>query len=183
MTDKIILRKLIKQKLATLGGAKRNIYSEQIMRKFIQLPEYINARSIFIYISFDNEVHTNDIIVDAFDKNKRVFVPHIENNIMNLIEIYKDTRYTANEYGIIEPIIDNKEFFQGSIDLTIIPLIGFDRNKSRLGRGGGYYDKFLSINNSKKIAIAYSIQEMDKLPVENHDIKLDMIITEKEIIK
>jgi len=63
-----------------------------------------------------------------------------------------------------------------------MPLLGFDRNNSRLGRGGGYYDKFLARKNYSLIAIAYSVQELENIITEKHDVKLDIIITEKEVI-
>lgn len=183
MTEKVRIRKLIKSKLNDLGGTLRNEYSDEIKLNLISLPEYINSKTLFVYISFANEVHTKDIIDDAFKNEKRVFVPNIEGNNMSMIEIRRDTTYTANNYGIIEPVFNKEDIYNGDIDIAIIPLIGYDRKFGRLGRGGGYYDKFLQDRKCKKIAIAYSIQEVDKLPIESHDVKMDIIVTEEGIIR
>jgi len=66
-------------------------------------------------------------------------------------------------------------------EIIICPLLAFDKHKNRLGYGKGYYDKFLNNNKITKIGIAFSIQETEQIPHENHDVKMDLIITEKDI--
>ena len=183
MNDKASIRKEIKTRINQLGGAVRSDYSDIIFNKLVNLPEYINSEKIFVYISFDNEVHTQDLIAYSLSNSKRVFVPNINGKIMNMVEIHKHTEFTMNDYGIVEPLCDMSCNYEGEIDMVIMPLIGYDRAKSRLGRGGGFYDKFLSGRDCIKVAIAFSMQEVDKQIVEPHDIPADIIINEKEIIR
>jgi 5-formyltetrahydrofolate cyclo-ligase len=183
MTEKQKIRKIIKERLKALGGDARNEYSDKIKERFTALPEYQNAVKIFIYISFDNEVHTQDIITDALSKDKRVFVPNIRGDVMDMLEIFNDTVYTVNEMGIVEPIFEEASLYYGDIDLAVIPLLGYDNNLNRLGRGRGFYDKFLSGKKCIKAGIAFTAQRADKLPREPHDIPLDMVITEEGIVR
>ena len=88
-----------------------------------------------------------------------------------------------NKYGIPEPISDKKI----NPNILLIPLVGFDDQLNRLGYGGGYYDRYLSKAKIKdkvlKIGVGFSFQKVKNLPINNHDRKLDCIITEKKIIK
>lgn len=181
MNNKSDIRKYIKSKIADLGGVLRSDFSSMIKDNLIKLPEFDEANKVFIYISFDNEVHTKDIIKYALDSKKQVYVPNVQGDIMNIVEIDSYSAYTMNDFGIVEPLSENN--YHGNIDVAVIPLIAFDRHMTRLGRGGGYYDKFLKGKNCVKVAVAYSAQEVDKLPREPHDIPFDIIVTEKGVIR
>ena len=110
--------------------------------------------------------------------------------IIKILTIFLTGGLTTNKFGIMEPtngdIIDPKW-----LDLVIVPLLGFDKTGARLGMGGGYYDKAICKLKKKfdeeekkfiAIGLAYSQQETIRIPYENHDERLDFIITEKEII-
>ena len=83
-------------------------------------------------------------------------------------------------FGIIEPLGD--EIDCNIIDFIIVPGVAFDRNLNRLGRGKGYYDRLLSESNAFFAGIGYQMQVLEKIPVEDHDIKMNCIITEREIL-
>ena len=88
-----------------------------------------------------------------------------------------------NKYGIPEPESTNIVY----PDILLIPLVAFDKNLNRLGYGGGYYDRLIKKLSKKKniikIGLAFSIQEIDKVPINMYDQKLDYIVTNKHIIK
>ena len=88
-----------------------------------------------------------------------------------------------NKYGIVEPISTKKIY----PDVIFVPLVAYDNNLNRLGYGGGYYDRYLeniaNIKNILKIGLGFSYQELEKIPVNDYDKKLDLIITEKKIIQ
>ena len=84
-----------------------------------------------------------------------------------------------NKYGIVETTSSNKV----NPNILLIPLVAFDRQLNRLGYGGGFYDRYLNkITNVTKIGLAFSYQELKKIPIGKYDKKLDLIVTEKEII-
>jgi 5-formyltetrahydrofolate cyclo-ligase len=97
--------------------------------------------------------------------------------------VYK--RQNKSEYGIPEPIIERTEDFKAeNIDLVIVPGIAFDEEGSRIGYGGGFYDRFIQLlgHGVPLLSIAFELQVIPKIPSENHDLPVDKIITEKRVI-
>lgn len=158
-----------------------------IVDKIAGLSQYKSAEIIMAYMDFNNEVKTYEFLKKCISDGKRIALPRVVDlNDMIALEV-KDLEndLEPGKYGISEPkahkcSVVNPE----DIDLVIIPGIVFDTNKSRLGYGNGYYDRFL-INiksNCIKIAFAFDMQIADCLPSLPHDIKMDMIITENRVI-
>lgn len=160
--QKQMLRKNLKAKRLALDKSQRQNIAAKIIEQLIVTIDWNDITNIHIYESIEknNEVDTRPLI--KFIKEK---YPKIEIYIPKLL---------PNP----EPELKDINF-----DLFIVPLLGFDRHGYRLGYGGGYYDKLL-VNNGdgQKIGLAYSFSEIEKVPHEPHDQRLDMIITEKEII-
>lgn len=144
------------------------------------------SKNIFIYIGFGSEIDTGDYIDDFLDSGKCIIIPRIDTitKEMEGVQINNMNDLQRNKYGILEPRATIKGFEKNFIDLVVMPGVAFDTAGSRVGYGGGYYDKFLqNINASvQKVALAYEFQVIDKVPSEDHDIKADFIITEKRII-
>lgn len=178
MTTKKEQRAILKEKIMAFKDAESASHS--IQDKLFGLEEYQNSKSIFIYISTDAEADTSNIINDALKSNKKVFVPIMQDNgKIAMSEINFATVYKKGVYNIMQPEIPI--IAEEKTDIAIIPLVGFDKEKNRLGHGKGYYDKFLRDYDGKKIALAFAVQEVDKLVVEDFDIKMDTIITEEKI--
>lgn len=147
-----------------------------IVDKIINLDIYKKSHVIALYNSMTNEVDTSLLIENAL-QNKVVLLPRIINNEMKFIVINKNTKYENNKLGFKEPI---GKIYNDKIDLIIIPGIAFDRNLNRLGFGKGYYDKYLFNKDIYKIGICFDEQVLVSLPVDSHDIKMNLVITEKE---
>lgn len=176
MTKKEIRSEMLKKRNSlepSFVEAHSNIIFEKLLKKGV-LDNYNN---VFVYVSFKNEVDTKKIINYLLQKNKNVFVPYIdENDIMQVVYYSENT--IKNKYGILEPK-DIKFFDKNSLDLVIMPLVAFDKNRDRIGFGGGYYDRFLENLDVKKIGLAYAFQEtFESYEKENTDIKIDEIITD-----
>ena len=158
-----------------------------IMEKCISLEEWNQSRKVHIYVSsINNEVDTLGLILDMLDEGKAVVVPKCDHKLHSLhsIRISSLEELLPSRYGIMEPEYNpEREVMSGELELIIVPLLAFDRTGARLGFGGGYYDSLLSQCNCPKIGLGYFFQEVDSVPVEPHDQKLDIIITEKEIIR
>lgn len=181
MANKEELRKTIKSRLAELSSDERVKYSNIIVDKLLALDEYKSSQNIFVYNSFGSEVITDKLIGTIINNGKTVSLPRIKDTDMDAVIINEKTDYSVNELGISEPL-GKMIMPKNKIELSIIPLLGFDRKGNRLGRGKGFYDKFLQGLICKKIALAYSVQEEKNIIVDDFDIKIDKIITEKEII-
>jgi len=179
------LRKEIKEKRRKISKEEQRKKSKEIKEKLFSLLEYKFTETILYYISFDSEVFTHEIVKEALNE-KRVVVPIINKEDFSLIlsELKDWDDLEVGSYGILEPKKEKiNKVAINEIDLIIVPGIAFDMNGNRLGQGKGYYDRLLKNSNAVKIALAYEIQIVDKVPTKENDIPVDMIISEKRIIK
>ena len=145
----------------------------------------IKNKFVGTYISFRNELDTKKLNQYLLEKGLKLALPAIdfENKEINFFMYDKDTELIENKFSILEPKNKDEVIFP---KIIFIPLLGYSKSGFRLGYGGGYYDKYLSkngIGDVKKIGIAFSFQEVDEIPVEDHDERLDWILTEKHLYK
>ena len=158
--------------------------SNAIMDKITSLDIYKHSKVVFIYMDFKNEVMTSNLIKRMLSEKKRVAIPYTDsiNTVLIPSEITKESDLKQNSFGYYEPksiLPVNIE----EIDLVIVPGVVFDKNLNRIGFGKGYYDKILNRlkPSAKKVALAHDFQVLEDIPAEEHDVKMDMIITEKNI--
>ena len=158
------------------------IHPDKIFRFFKK--NKINFKSIGGYYPCNHEI--DDLNILNYFRNKRVniYLPTIRgNNQMDFFEWKNNDPLKINKYGIAEPISANKIY----PDIIFVPLVAYDYDLNRLGYGGGFYDRYLAkivkIKNIMKIGLGYSYQELKKIPIDKYDKKLDLIITEKNIIQ
>jgi len=160
--------------------------SSIIKNKLFKLNDFKQASTILFYVSYNNEVYTHEMIKELLTSKKIVVVPIADKKNRSLIlsKIKNWNNLSVGSYNILEPkkeII--KEVNIESIDLMIVPGVGFDENGRRIGHGKGYYDKLLK--NSKhatSIGISFECQIVKRIPTQNHDIPVDKIVTEKRVI-
>ncbi|MFH1073973.1 MAG: 5-formyltetrahydrofolate cyclo-ligase [Candidatus Firestonebacteria bacterium] len=157
--------------------------SRVIMKKLFSLPEFKKAKKVMFYVSFNNEVDTHKMISKALKIKKKIYVPVADFKNMRL-SINRIREFPGNlkrsKYGILEPGKEYKDIFKGNkIDIIVVPGIGFDCDGNRIGYGGGFYDRLLKRIKAVKIGLAFDFQMFKKIPTDENDQKLDMIITEK----
>ncbi len=142
-----------------------------------------------IYVSFRSEVETHQLIKERLNSGLEVAIPKtdVKNRQLEtyLLEDWgKDLRPGA--YGILEPDAEAASLIQPSqIDLAVVPGSVFDRKCGRYGYGGGYFDRFLSIKAPQaiRIGLAFSLQLLPEIPLKPHDQRMDIIVTESEILR
>lgn len=146
--------------------------------KFFNFNNYsIKDKKISIYWPIGSEINTLPSIAALLEFGAKISLASTEKGIIKYRLWKPNDKIEINNLGIN---INTKEVKKP--DVIICPLIGFDNSLNRLGRGGGYYDKSLhKYKNTIKIGFAYSIQKIKMIPIENHDISMDVVITEKAI--
>jgi len=159
-----------------------------IRKRLISLPEFITAKTILFYASFRSEVETLSMIKESLEMGKRIVLPRVdrEKHMLALYEIKDVSELTAGYMGIPEPLQGDERLRSiDDTDLVIIPGAGFDLSGNRLGYGAGYYDILLRKRKKKLpvIAPAYEEQLVDSIPAEEHDVRVDTIITDKRVIR
>lgn len=186
MTDKKLLRKEMRARRKSLTEFERENFSNEITEKFLAQEIYKTSEIIMAYVSMAEEVQLQKIFTDAFNQKKILAIPLIiGKGEMLAVEVPNFDALEIGEFGILTVRKDLRKIIAPEkINCIIVPGAAFDLNFNRLGLGGGYYDKFLPrAVNAKKIALAYDFQIVENVPTESHDFKVDMIITEKRIIK
>lgn len=142
-----------------------------------QNPSFLQAHTVLLYWSMDDEVYTHDYVC-KWAQSKKILLPCVKGDQLELREFHgMDSLRPGEGFGIPEPI---GEIFTDydTIDLIIVPGVAFDREGNRLGRGRGYYDKILKETRvSTKIGICFDFQLVDKVPVEPLDVRMDAVIS------
>ena len=142
-----------------------------------------NLKIIGGYYPSNHEINDLEILNYFFKKGSITSLPKVKKkNQMEFYKWYKNDPLLINKYGIPEPVKAKKVY----PDILFVPLVAFDEELNRLGYGGGFYDRYVQkiskIKKVVKVGLAFSFQKLKTIPVNKHDKKLDIIITEKEII-
>ena len=160
--------------------------SNLIKKRLFEMDDFKQASTILFYISYDNEVHTHDMIKESMSNGKKIVVPVTDKEKKKLIlsELKNWNDLTHGAYNILEPKKERiVEISLESIDLILVPGIGFDKHGHRIGHGGGYYDKLLeNAKHPSIIGLAFELQIADAVPTEKHDIPVNKIITEERTV-
>ena len=176
-------KKLLRKKLILIRK-KRFKKFENIETKIFDVIKNIKLeiKNIGGYYPINYEFDCLPVLKKLIEKKFLISLPVIgESNQMNFLNWSFDTNLKVNNLGIPEPV--SKKILYP--DLILVPLVGFDKNKFRLGYGGGYYDRYIEkvskLKKFKTVGLSFSFQEINKLPVNNFDKKLDFVITENKI--
>ena len=155
---------------------KRANYS--IADAVLKRSEILHAQTICIYLPLPEEVDTKPIIEEFFRLKKTVVVPKVSGDRLELHEISSFSDLAPGAFGVLEPNFHDTFVSASSVDVFIVPGVAFDKKGYRIGYGRGYYDKLLKEFNGKTIGLAFSLQIVNKIPKEEHDIRVDKVITE-----
>lgn len=183
--DKLQLRMMMKEKLKLMTPDLYNIWSVQIAKKLYELDEWKNANVIGITISRGTEVYTRSIIEKGWQENKQMVVPKCDpvKKEMTFRILESFAQLEVIYFGLEEPIESKtKPVLPNEIELLIVPGLAFNEYGQRLGFGGGYYDRFLNRYNGNTIALAFQLQMVNSIPIEEHDRTIGMIITNEQVI-
>jgi 5-formyltetrahydrofolate cyclo-ligase len=163
--------------------------SRRIVGAFMSLPEYATAETVMFYIDVRSEVRTRHDLQLALESGKRVIVPWC--NAAGELELFRLTSMDELELGmyrILEPKQDlrglpEKQVDVSELDLIMVPGVAFDRRGGRMGHGKGYYDKLLQHArlDTPLVALAFECQLFEEIPVAEHDIFMDRVITEDRV--
>ena len=175
------LRQHLEMKRRAMPKEEAEVLSAAVVTQLESLPEFCEGRNIMLYYPIRNEVDVRPLL-QAYQETKVLLLPVVlKGHKMELRQYTGPESLKKGRYNIPEPI---GERYTGHIDTIIVPGVGFDRQLHRIGRGGGYYDRFLKKHpEAKKVAVAYDFQIVDHVPVSFFDQKVDAIITPTTIIR
>jgi 5-formyltetrahydrofolate cyclo-ligase len=163
--------------------------SDQIVQKFLALPEYTRAKTVLFYIDVRSEVRTRQTLPAALASGKKIIVPWCNAaGELELFALENMNELAIGMYKILEPKpelrdLPAKQVTPQQLDLVMVPGVAFDRNGGRTGHGKGYYDKLLqhARTDAPLVALAFECQLFPQIPTDSHDIYMDKVITEDAI--
>lgn len=174
--EKCDIRCEVRKRIKALTAEERLAEARSIFSRVEALDNFHSARCVALFAAMRDEVPTAETLIRWRAMGKRVVVPRVEGDIMHFYD-YSPERMQVGAFGIEEPMGD--EVVEPSeIDLIVVPARAFTRCGVRLGRGGGFYDKYMSNSEFRayKVGVGFACQLFDELPCDNHDIKVDCVV-------
>lgn len=180
MSAKNSFRRMVLEKRKNIPAVSRRAKSKKIFKRLIQTSVFQRSAHIAFYCGITPEVSTQSFLKAAL-KDKKIYLPRVQLRKKRLqfhrVRSLGDLR--RGPYGILEPKPSCAAIPAKRLELIIVPGVAFDRRGGRLGRGAGYYDRFLKkAKQAVKVGLCFREQIVKKIPMKHHDVRMDRIITD-----
>mgnify|MGYP001349293682 CR=1 FL=1 len=185
-SSRATLRRYFRQRRRNLSDADRQHANQRIFIHLLSMPGLWLCENVGAYLASNDEAGLDSWIRHAWRRQFSVWVPYVheEDNLMHFAAHYKGAALQPGRYGLLHPSKEARRLPASDLDALLVPLVAFDAQGTRLGMGGGYYDRHLANfkTRPKLIGIAYSTQfSAEPLPLESWDVPLDAAVTETGI--
>lgn len=183
--DKRLLRKIHMEELARMQESRMLEADLKICKSILQSEEYRNAEKLFLYVSVGKEVGTRKLISQAISDGKKVYIPICYGGgIMHAARLRNEDELLDGRYGIPTVSEESEKALPEELDFILVPGVCFDRRGNRLGRGGGYYDRYLANDiRASLVGVCRKEQLLDYMNVDEHDRKVHVIISDEETLR
>jgi 5-formyltetrahydrofolate cyclo-ligase len=181
------LRSRMESTILAMSPAERMERGARAQARLAETPEFRAARSVMIYNSDATEIDTHELVLASLESGKRVGLPRTEKGsrvlqVLEILDVRRDLE--RSRFGFKEPLSVLPPIAPESLQLILVPGRAFDADGNRLGRGGGYYDRFIArLSGPRLVALAFDCQVVAGVPHEAHDRPVDMILTEERVIR
>jgi 5-formyltetrahydrofolate cyclo-ligase len=178
------LRQILLAKRKALTATEVGSASRSIQERFLASGEFGTSQVLALYAPIHNEVETDAVLSVALDAAKTVLYPVVNGESLEFRRVSSHEELQKGAFGIPEPLASCAVISPRMADFIVIPGVGFDLRGKRIGYGKGFYDKALhSLEGTGKfVGFCYDFQLVDEIVHEPHDVKLDLIITEKRVV-
>ena len=174
------IRKTIKEMKTRMLPDVQSSEVSSIIQRVMSHPRVMGSKHIIAYWSLDDEFPTHDIVSALYEQGKNIYLPHvIDSSAMEIVQYQGVDTLREGAYGIMEPCGKpaSMETLNTSDTVVLVPGVAFTPSGARLGRGKGYYDRFLSaLTEAYKIGLCFQFQLLDSLPTSAHDISVDEVV-------
>lgn len=179
--EKKMLRSIMRRLEDKLSQRYMETADQAIMSHLAAMPEYQEAQTVFCFVSVRREIDTFPILKDALAAGKTLCIPLCtQKGVMEPRQITDLSQLQEGSYGLLEPPADAPLVSVDNIDFAILPCTTCNHLGQRLGKGGGYYDRFLSQYSGWTVGINYSECVRDELQPGRYDVPIQMLLTERD---
>ncbi|MBD5306980.1 MAG: 5-formyltetrahydrofolate cyclo-ligase [Bacteroides sp.] len=177
--EKAEIRRKIKALRRMLSEEERERAASDVFDQLERSAAFLMADHILMYHSLPDELSTRRFL-DKWHDRKRFYLPRVNGVNLEILP-YEQSRLELGAFHIEEPVGD--ELVDPSeIEMIVVPAVAYDRRGNRLGRGKGFYDRLLATTGATKVGVAYEFQLVDEVPTEEHDVPMDIVITQSSYI-
>lgn len=170
------LRLKISQQSAKISLKEKQAQSDEVFKTIEGLEQFRDAGTIALFWSLWDELPTHDMVKKWSSGEKQIVLPRVSGDTMDFVKYTPECNMEEGSLGVLVPkegeTVDPEE-----IDLIIVPGVAFDKEGRRLGRGKGFYDNFVERTQAFRIGVCMNHQKVDVIPYEEHDKKVDMLVT------
>lgn len=181
--DKRALRQLCQDHRLALSPEARNSASRRICDFLLQLPDYAPARNMALYAADKGEVELRSVFERCGVDEKPCFFPEVVGENMDFRRVQEWSDLVPGQYGILAPQKTAALLDPAQCDLIVVPGVAFDRQGNRLGRGKGFYDRYLPAVGGLRVGVCFDGCVVEALPSEPHDVRMDVLITESGVMR
>ena len=182
--EKKRLRRLCRERVGAMPEEERRSAGAAIAEQILRSPAWRESHTVFLYVSTPREPDTSALLAQARAEGKTVCVPKcLSSGIMAACRVDSPDELKPGTLGLLEPENTERALPAEEIDLAVVPCVAAGRDGSRLGHGGGYYDRFLEGQRMKKLCLCFDCTLFDRVPREENDIRMDAVVTESGIFE
>lgn len=178
--EKSDIRRKIKAMRSMLLETERLSAADEVFERLENTAAFLLADRILMYHSLPDELSTHRFL-DKWHGKKSFFLPRVNGVNLEILP-YDESRLELGSFHIEEPTGDNT-VSADEIELVIVPGVAYDHSGNRLGRGKGFYDRLLATTRATKVGVGYEFQIVEEIPSEPHDVKMDMVISQKRVLR
>lgn len=178
--EKSDIRRKIKSMRQMMLDIEKESAAQEVFAQLEQTAAFLMADKVLMYHSLPDELPTRAFL-NKWKGRKHFYLPRVNGVNLDILP-YDESRLELGSFHIEEPT-GTDTLNADELELIVVPAVAYDRRGTRLGRGKGFYDRLLSTTRATKIGVGYDFQLMDELPFEPHDVPMDMVITQKTIIR
>ena len=173
--EKREIRVQVRHRIASLSEEQREQASHHIFEQVASLPDFVGARVVALFSSLPDEPCSQQFLQEWHGR-KRIVLPRVEGDVMNFYD-YSPKQMQSGAFGIDEPQGDTP-CPPEDIELMVVPGVAFTLDGKRMGRGKGFYDKYLSQSGflATTVGVCFAVQMVDNLPDEPHDQRVDIVV-------
>ncbi|OGT60165.1 MAG: 5-formyltetrahydrofolate cyclo-ligase [Gammaproteobacteria bacterium RIFCSPHIGHO2_12_FULL_45_12] len=188
--NKQIIRHAFRELRRAIPENERKQATQLAAERLIAHPLFQESGHIACYLAYGSEISTALVIEAIWQQHKKCYLPTVtEAKTLEYVRYARDDRLEENQYGILQPEDVTHKILPRALELVILPLVAFDETGTRLGAGGGYYDRTFAYFHASPdrrptmIGFAYASQQATSLPTDPWDVMMDQVVTEREVIR
>ena len=175
--EKAVLRREVREQAAQLPEILRKAQDKALFKAFLGLEPVKNGKTVLVFWGMDPEPETTGLISALLAYGKQVALPVCRADGTLEARLYRGGRLVRNRYGIPEPGEDCPRVEREDLDVVLVPALCYDRKGFRLGRGKGFYDRFLAEYTGVSVGMCYKELVREELPRQEHDLPVKILLT------